>query len=74
MDRPSRFAHTQYLGDKRTQLVYDLDSWVDVAIINEIVANGVGTSFAPDSLPEARNRGYALAREGKTRRHRKPRV
>lgn len=74
MDRPARFSHTRYLGDKRTQLVYDLDSWADVAIINEIVANGVATSFGPDSLPEARNRGYTLAREGKTRRHRKPRV
>jgi len=74
MDRPSRFAHTRYLGDKRTQLVYDLDSWADAAIIDDIVANGVGTSFGPDSLPEARNRGYTLAREGKTRRHRKPRV
>ena len=74
MDRPSRFSHTRYLGDKRTQLVYDLDSWADAAIIDEIVASGVGTSFGPDSLPEARNRGYTLAREGKTRRHRKPRV
>ena len=74
MDRPSRFSHTRYLGDKRTQLVYDLDSWADAAIIDDIMANGVGMSFGPDSLPEARNRGYTLAREGKTRRHRKPRV
>lgn len=72
MDRPARFSNTRYLGDKRTQLVYDLDSWADAAIIDDIVANGVGTSFGPDSLPEARNRGYTLAREGKTRRHRKP--
>lgn len=72
MDRPSRFAHTRYLGDKRTQLVYDLDIWTDATIINDIVANNVGLSFGPDSLPEARNRGYTLAREGKTRRHRKP--
>ncbi len=74
MDRPSQFAHIRYLGDKRTQLVYDLDSWVDATIINDIVANRVGASFGPDSLPEARNRGYTLAREGKTRRHRKPRI
>ena len=74
MDRPSRFAHTRYLGDKRTQLVYDLDIWTDAAIINDIVANGVGLSFGPDSLPEARNRGYTLARKDKTRRHRKPRA
>lgn len=73
MDRPSRFAHTRFLGDKRTQLVYDLDNWTDAAIITDIVANDVGLSFGPDSLPEARNRGYTLARDGKTRRHRKPR-
>ena len=26
MQRPSRFEHTRFLGDKRTQLVYDLDA------------------------------------------------
>ena len=74
MDRPTRFAHTRYLGDKRTQLVYDLDNWTDATIISEIVATGVGQSFGPDSLPEARNRGYTLARDGKSRRLRKPRA
>lgn len=74
MERPSRFANTRYLGDKRTQLVYDLDTWTDAAIINDIVANEVGLCFGPDALPEARNRGYTLASEGKTRRHRKPRA
>ncbi|MEK7410846.1 MAG: hypothetical protein AAB327_05590 [Actinomycetota bacterium] len=74
MDRPSRFAHTRYLGDKRTQLVYDLDTWTDVATIDEIVSAGVGLCFGPDTLPEARNRGYKLASEGETRRHRKPRA
>ena len=29
MKRPSRFEHTRFLGDKRTQLVYDLDEWTD---------------------------------------------
>ena len=72
MDRPSRFAHTRYLGDKRTQLVHDLDTWTDVSMIDDIVTNGVGLCFGPDALPEARNRGYTLARQGKTRRHRTP--
>lgn len=74
MERPSRFANTRYLGDKRTQLVYDLDTWTDAAMINDIVAHEVGLCFGPDTLPEARNRGYTLASEGKTRRHRKPRA
>ena len=29
MERPSRFEHTRFLGDKRTQLVYDLDQWTE---------------------------------------------
>ena len=74
MERPSRFEHTRYLGDKRTQLVYDLDEWTDVAVIDDIVANDVGLCFGPDTLAEARNRGYSLATPGSHRRQRKPRA
>ena len=73
MQRPSRFEHTRFLGDKRTQLVYDLDSWDDAAVINEIVDSETGLCFGPDTLVEARNRGYTLARPGMARRRRKPR-
>ena len=72
MQRPSRFAHTRFLGDKRTQFVYDLDTWADTEIIEEIVNDEVGICFAPDTLPEARNRGYTLAIVGDIRRHRPP--
>jgi hypothetical protein len=74
MERPTRFEHSRFLGDKRTQLVYDLDEWTDQAAIDDIVANDVGLSFGPDTLAEARNRGYTLATPGRTRRHRKPRA
>ena len=70
MDHHPKFEHSRFIGDKRTQLVYDLDSWDDEAIINEIVAEGVGLSFGPDTLAEARNRGYTLATPGVRRRHR----
>ena len=73
MQRPSRFEHARFLGDKRTQLVYDLDSWDEADVIDEIVAEGVGIQFGPDTLVEARNRGYTLARPGKRRIHRQPR-
>ena len=33
MERPSRFEHQRYLGDKRSQVVYDLDDWDDPAVI-----------------------------------------
>ena len=74
MERPTRFEHTRFLGDKRTQLVYDLDEWTDESVIEEIVEQGVGLCFGPDTLAEARNRGYRPAVPGKTRRHRKPRA
>ena len=74
MERDPKFEHSRFIGDKRTQLVYDLDSWDDPAIIDEIVAQGVGLSFGPDTLPEARNRGYTLAKPGMHRRRRKPRA
>jgi hypothetical protein len=73
MQRPSRFEHARFLGDKRTQLVYDLDTWGDEAVIDEIVETGVGIQFGPDTLVEARNRGYTLARPGQRRMHRTPR-
>lgn len=74
MERPARFEHTRYLGDKRTQLVYDLDEWTDEAVIEDILAAETGTCFGPDTLAEARNRGYTLATPGKRRRHRRPRA
>ena len=74
MERPTRFEHSRYLGDKRTQLVYDLDTWTESAVIDEIVAADIGICFGPDTLAEARNRGYSAARAGQTRRHRKPRT
>jgi hypothetical protein len=74
MERPTRFEHSRFLGDKRTQLVYDLDSWTDATVIDEIVAAEVGTVFGPDTIAEARNRGYTLAREGSRRLRRKPRA
>lgn len=74
MKRPSRFEHTRFLGDKRTQLVYDLDTWDDAVVIDDIVAAETGLCFGPDTLAEARNRGYRAARPGQVRRHRKPRA
>lgn len=74
MDRPTRFEHARFVGDKRTQLVYDLDEWTDEAVVHEFVAAGVGIQFGPDTLAEARNRGYTLATNGVRRIHRKPRA
>lgn len=74
MERPTKFEHTRFLGDKRTQLVYDIDEWSEESVIIEIVNQGVGLCFGPDTLAEARNRGYRLATPGARRRLRKPRT
>jgi hypothetical protein len=74
MERPVKFEHVRFLGDKRTQLVYDLDEWDDPAPIDDLLAAETGTCFGPDTLAEARNRGYTLARPGLHRLHRRPRA
>ena len=74
MDHHPKFEGFRYIGDKRTQLVYDLTTWDDDDVINDIADSGVGLGFGPDTLAEAKNRGYTLATPGKRRRHLKPRA
>lgn len=74
MERPIKFEHSRFLGDKRTQLVYDLDEWDDPEPIESLLAAETGICFGPDTLAEARNRGYTLAKAGTHRRHRRPRA
>lgn len=57
MARPIKFEHHRYVGDKRTQVVYDLDS-APQELIDELMAARTYLSFGPDTLTEARNRGY----------------
>jgi hypothetical protein len=60
MSRPTRFEEFRYLGDKRKQVVYDLDTDdADAqAAITELLTSERFAAFAPDTLEEARNRGY----------------
>ena len=64
VDRPASFVHHRFLGDRRTQEVYDLDEVADedvmAVVLEELIESGAPTCFAPDSLAEARNRGYRL--------------
>lgn len=62
MDRPKAFAEHRFLGDKRTQVVYDLDAYGTAGVIDELMESEQFLCFAPDTLAEARNRGYRLAR------------
>jgi hypothetical protein len=62
VSRPTRFEHFRYLGDKRRQVVYDLDvadsDETVAAAIEELMASEQFAAFGPDTLAEARNRGY----------------
>ena len=64
MDRPSAFAHQRFIGDKRTQQVYDLAQVADeealALVLDELMASERFLCFGPDTLAEARNRGYRL--------------
>jgi hypothetical protein len=73
MQRPVRFEHHRYVGDKRKQVVYDLDEWDDPAVIDELLQAETFICFGPDTLAEARNRGYRLARPGRHHLARSPR-
>jgi hypothetical protein len=61
MERPTRFEHHRFLGDKRNQLVYDLDRFTDEDVIAELMSAETYLCFGPDTLAEARNRGYRIA-------------
>ena len=64
MERLSNFADNRFIGDTRTQEVYDLDESEESesmqVLIDELVENETFICFAPDALAEARNRGYRL--------------
>lgn len=60
--RPTRFEHFQWLGDKRSMRVHDLDQAAGECEIDELMASEAFASFGPDTLPEARNRGYKPCR------------
>ena len=62
MERPKAYAEHRFIGDKRTQVVYDLDTDYPAETILELVESEQVATFGPDTLPEARNRGYRLAK------------
>lgn len=67
MKRPTKFEHFRYVGDKRSLVVYDVDELEDESIISELMAAGTYLCFGPDTLAEARNRGFKAYRGGHRR-------
>ncbi|HEX7166017.1 MAG TPA: hypothetical protein VF230_03455 [Acidimicrobiales bacterium] len=62
MSRPVRFEHYRYLGDKRSQVVHDLDNTGDACALDDLLASEEFLAIAPESLSEARNRGFKPCR------------
>ena len=58
MKRPVRVEHFRWLGVKLNLRVYDLDEAIDESVIDELIASEQYLVFGPDTLAEARNRGY----------------
>ena len=62
MARPVRFEHYRYVGDKRSLVVYDLDLYgVDdevTAAVDGLLESERFLAISPQTLAEARNRGY----------------
>ena len=63
MERPTRFEHKQFVGDKRSQVVHDVDACTAPTVISELMVSEKFLCFGPDSVPEANNRGYHLCRQ-----------
>jgi hypothetical protein len=58
MSRPARFEHYRYLGDKRSLVVHDLDNTGDACQLDELLTSEQFLAIAPQSLAEAKNRGF----------------
>ncbi len=58
MERPIKFEHHRWVGDKRNLVVYDVDAMTDESVIAELMTAGTYLCFGPDTLAEARNRGF----------------
>jgi hypothetical protein len=56
--RPSRFRRHRWLCDKRAMVVHDLDAVRTACRLDDLLASERFAAFGPDTLPEARNRGY----------------
>ncbi len=70
MEIPRELQGHRFVGDKRSQVVYDMaaecvdpatEAQIAAAVADIVTAQSYAT-FGPDKLPEARNRGYRLSR------------
>lgn len=65
MDRPKGLEGFRFVGDKRTQIVYDLDVCTETDEVMDLADKHQFATFGPDTLAEARNRGYRPSRSSR---------
>lgn len=64
MARIRRFEHSRFVGTRNDMIVYDCDDPGDFAVIegrverDQLLDGKLLQSFAPDTVAEARNRGF----------------
>ena len=58
MERLARFEDHRWVGDKRNQVVHDVDHCTSEPVLDDLVKAETYICFGPDDLAEARNRGY----------------
>ena len=64
MGRLRRFERARFVGTRDTMIVYDCDDDRQFAELRrrfeteELLRRNLLSTFSPDSLPEARNRGF----------------
>jgi hypothetical protein len=58
VDHPKQFEGHRWVGDKRTQIAHDLEVCTGQEIVDELMQSEAFLCFGPDTLAEARNRGY----------------
>jgi hypothetical protein len=77
MDRPGKFEHSRWLGDKRTQVVYDVDNLTDedAHLVEDLMAAEAFACFrhAPRG-PQPRVQAVQGERQRRGRRGRQRRL
>lgn len=62
VSRPVKFETFRYVGDKRNGVVYDLDLYGNdddvTAAVDDLLAAETFLAISPQTLAEARNRGF----------------
>lgn len=70
MPRLRRFERSRFVGVRDTMIVYDCDDPDQFAVLehrvesDDLLGRKLIQTYGPDTLAEARNRGFRLSRRG----------